>query len=71
MSKKELATLHLTLSASQHSHFSPEDGNSMFVRNDGIYIPTSPDGVTTQKINIDIFAAVRTSDFIKLYCLFI
>jgi hypothetical protein len=25
------------------------------------YLPTSPHGVTTQKTNIDIFTAVRTS----------
>jgi hypothetical protein len=29
------------------------------------YIPTSPDDVATQKTNIDIFAAVRTSNLIR------
>jgi hypothetical protein len=28
------------------------------------YIPTSPHGVATQKTNIDIFTAVKTSDLI-------
>jgi hypothetical protein len=27
----------INLSISQHSHFSPEDGDSMFLRNAGIY----------------------------------
>jgi hypothetical protein len=29
-------------------------------------LPTSPHGVTTQKTNIDVFTAVRTSNFV--YC---
>jgi hypothetical protein len=39
-----------------------EDGGSMFLRNIG-YLPTSPHGFTTQETNIDIFTAVRTSNF--------
>jgi hypothetical protein len=39
----------------------PEEGDSMFIRNVGICVPTIPQDVTTKKINIDIFAAVRTS----------
>jgi hypothetical protein len=32
------------------------------------HLPTSPDGVTTQKTNTDIFIAVRTPNFIKCLC---
>jgi hypothetical protein len=34
------------------------------VRSSNWYLLTSPQGVTTQKINIDMFAAVRTSNLI-------
>jgi hypothetical protein len=43
---------------------SPEDGGSMFLSNVGL--PTSPHGVTTQKIKIDI-TAVRTSNLIQAH----
>jgi hypothetical protein len=39
----------------------------MYVPPKRLYLPTSPYGVTTQKTNIDIFTAVRTSDLILLF----
>jgi hypothetical protein len=41
--------------------FNPEDGDSMFLQNAGMYV--SLDGVTIHNNNIVIFTAVRTSNY--------
>jgi hypothetical protein len=46
--------------------FSPEDGDSMFSPKRR-YLPTCLDGFTTQKTNIHIFIAVRTSNIISFF----
>jgi hypothetical protein len=50
---------------------SPEDGDSMFLRNVGIYLQVHTAGVSTQKNRIDIFTAVRTSNLTCRRLLFV
>jgi hypothetical protein len=52
--------------ALQPTHVSPEDEGNMFHRNTGIW--HSPHGVTTQRTNIDMFAALRNSKPIGIFC---
>jgi hypothetical protein len=42
--------------------FSPEDGDSMFLRNVGMYLPAILRGIKTQKYNIVITNVMRTSN---------
>jgi hypothetical protein len=37
----------------------PDNGDSKFLQNGGIYLPLSPHSVTTQKTNTDICTAIR------------
>jgi hypothetical protein len=52
---------YINPSNSQHRRFSPEDGDSVLLRNVGIY-RTSLHGAKTQKNNIIILTAVKTSN---------
>jgi hypothetical protein len=48
--------------------FTPEDGD--YVSPKRWYLTTNPHGITTQKSNIDIFTAVRTSNLTQYsFCL--
>jgi hypothetical protein len=44
--------------------FRAEGGGITFLQNVGRYLPSGPHGVTTQKTNIDILSAVRTSNLV-------
>jgi hypothetical protein len=62
---KASLTLYRFPYTSQHRHFSPEDGDSMFLRNVGIYLRIYTASKTQ---NIVILPAVRTSNLICCFC---